>query len=407
MLRFRGRSVKLVRGDIHEIASGNLMKKRRVKGNRAGILGGGQLARMSLAPATALGLDLTVLCRDFGESTALSWSDIMLGSPDDIDDVTAVAKRCDVVTFDHELVSTDTIRQLEALGHRFAPSATVLGIAQSKIMQRREFERLQLPIPPFTVIHLNDDLEEIEAFGEMHGWPVMVKANRGGYDGRGVWRTETAKEATLVVQQLQERQIDAVLEAFMPLETEVAILVARNWQGAFASYPLVETVQIDGMLRSLQAPAQVTKSLQVQAEEIASALATSLDIVGLLAVEFFVTGGGLVINEIATRPHNSGHYTIEAAVTSQFEQHLRAVLDLPLGSTELTTPFAATVNIVGTFSPEGVAEALAMPGAHMHLYGKSPRPGRKLGHVTVCAAVREEAIERAWNAVRAIEGTEG
>ncbi len=383
------------------------MKERRVTGYRVGIVGGGQLARMALAPATALGLDLTVLCRDFGESTALAWPDIMLGSPDDFDDVAAVAKRSDVVTFDHELVLADNIEKLEELGYRFAPSWRVLAVAQSKIIQRLQFELLHLPIPPYEVVHSDDGKEEIEAFGETHGWPLMVKGNRGGYDGRGVWRAETPHEAEHIVQALHERQIAAVLEAFMPLETEVAILVARNWQGEFAAYPLVETVQVDGMLSSLRAPARVRKSLHLQAVKIAREIATALEIVGLLAVEFFVTHGGLVINEIATRPHNSGHYTIEAAVTSQFEQHLRAVLDLPLGSTEMTTPHAATVNIVGSLSKSGVAEALAMPGAHLHLYGKSPRPGRKLGHVTVCAADRDDAFERAWQAARTVEGRRG
>jgi len=372
-----------------------------------GFLGGGQLARMSLAPATALGLSLTILCRDFGESAALAWPDIMLGSPDDIDAVTSVARRCSVLTFDHELVDVGNIRLLETQGYRFAPSTSVLAVAQSKVMQREQFRALGLPIPPFAVIEPGDSLELVESFASEHSWPIMIKADRGGYDGRGVWRVSNAVGAGQIASELHQRRIAIVLEEVMPLDVEVAILVARNWSGEIATYPLVETQQLDGMLRSLRAPARVDHVLQDQAAEIARCLASAIDVVGLLAVEYFVSDHGLVVNEIATRPHNSGHYTIEGAVTSQFEQHLRAVHDLPLGSTEMTFSSAATVNVVGRLDPAGIRQALAIPGAHVHLYGKAPREGRKLGHVTVCGEDPDEVFARATRAALLLEGRGG
>ncbi|MBX3070387.1 MAG: 5-(carboxyamino)imidazole ribonucleotide synthase [Thermomicrobiales bacterium] len=375
---------------------------------RLGIIGGGQLARMSLAPATALNVDLTVLCRSFDEAAALAWSDVMLGSPDSESAIGAVASRCDVTTFDHELIDTTITARLEAAGRRFAPSTAVLSVAQSKVLQRQRFTELGLSLPPFAVVSPEDDLSLVARFAAEHGESLMVKADRGGYDGRGVWRARTADEAVEICRTLAERSVSAVLEAVMPLDQEVAIQVARSWSGEIAIWPLVETVQVDGMLRELRAPAQAPQALHDQAAAIARELAERLQVVGVLAIEFFVTEAGLLVNEIATRPHNSGHYTIEGAATSQFEQHIRAVLDLPLGETSLTAPHVATVNVVGQAhgrQPEcTLAAALRVPGAHVHLYGKASRPGRKLGHVTVLGDDRDEIIEAARRAVALLEG---
>ncbi len=405
MLRFRTRSVKLFRRAHHaQIGTGV------VKSLRLGMIGGGQLARMSLAPATALNVDLTVLCRSFSEAAALAWPDIMLGSPDSEEALSVVARRCDVITFDHELIDTVITARLEAEGSRFAPSTAVLSISQSKVLQRRRFAELELPLPPFAVIEPGGDVGGIARFAAVHGAPLMVKADRGGYDGRGVWEASTVDEATSICQQLSDRSVAAVLEALMPLDLEVAILVARSWSGEIAVWPLVETVQVDGMLREPRAPALVPQFLQDQAAAIATSIAENLQVVGVLAVEFFVTEQGLLVNEIATRPHNSGHHTIEGSVTSQFEQHLRAVLDLPLGRTTLTAPHVATVNVVGQpngHAPEQfLASALTVSGAHVHLYGKSSRPGRKLGHVTVMGDDRNDVLSAARRAAAMLEGEE-
>ncbi|MGD9712144.1 MAG: 5-(carboxyamino)imidazole ribonucleotide synthase [Thermomicrobiales bacterium] len=377
--------------------------QRRSNRSRLGILGGGQLARMCLAPATALAVDVTVLCRDFDDPAAKAWADVMIGSPDDPDAVAAVAHRCEVVTFDHELVDTSIIRALEQRGYRFAPSAAVLTVAQSKVQQRQQFDVLGLPIPPYVVLEAGTGASEISSFAARHGWPLMLKADRGGYDGRGVWRVNDLAVAESIVTELHNRNTAVVLEEVMPLDIELAILVARRWNGELATYPLVETLQVDGMLRSLRAPAQVSQRLLRQAADIAREIASAVEVVGLLAVEFFVSREGLLVNEIATRPHNSGHYTIEGAATSQFEQHIRAVLDLPLGGTGLNAPHVATVNVIGAISPKGRAAALSVPGAHLHLYGKPPRPGRKLGHVTVTGDSREEVMRSATFAALALE----
>jgi 5-(carboxyamino)imidazole ribonucleotide synthase len=286
-----------------------------------------------------------------------------------------------------------------------------MAVAQSKALQRQRFAALGLPLPPFAVARPGEAIARVTAFGQEHGWPMMVKADRGGYDGRGVWVASNAEEAEDIVRGLAGREITAVFEQRAPIEREVAILIARRTGGEVATYPLVETVQVDGMLRELRAPAGVDPELEERAREYAAAIAQNLDVVGMLAVEFFVSDGRLLVNEIATRPHNSGHYTIEGAVTSQFEQHLRAVLDLPLGSTGLTGRNVATVNVVGNDRGEDprarLDRALAVDGAHVHLYGKSPRPGRKLGHVTVVSDRCEEALVRARKAVAILEGRDG
>jgi 5-(carboxyamino)imidazole ribonucleotide synthase len=236
----------------------------------------------------------------------------------------------------------------------------------------------------------------------------MIKADRGGYDGRGVWVGRSKQDLAEIAGELVNRDITAVIEARVPIEREVAIQVVRSPSGALTAYPLVETVQEDGMLRELLAPAQVDDQLRAEAVSIAETIAEDVELVGLLAVELFVSDGKLLVNEIATRPHNSGHYTIEGAVTSQFEQHLRAILDLPLGSTALAAAHVATVNAVGrpwgSSLESSLGAALAVEGAHVHIYGKETRPGRKLGHVTVLADDRQTGLERARTAARLLEG---
>ncbi|MCO5223339.1 MAG: 5-(carboxyamino)imidazole ribonucleotide synthase, partial [Thermomicrobiales bacterium] len=336
-----------------------------------GFIGAGQLARMSAAPASALDLRLAVLANRSDDGAAQALPDVTIGDPDDPVAVEALAARCDVLTFDHELVDPDLLERLEEKGYVVRPSSGVMRLSQSKRQQRERFAALGLPVPAFCVVELDSD---VAGFVEQVGFPLIVKADRGGYDGRGVWQVDTNDELLEVMVGLRRRGITPVLEERVSLDRELAMQIARRPSGETRTYPLVETVQVDGMLRELIAPAPGGERLQAEAERIVETIAADAGVVGMLAVEFFESNGELLINEIATRPHNSGHFSIEGAQTSQFEQHLRAVLDLPLGSTALTAPWAVTVNIVGGLAGDltrtHLERALQIEGAHLHLYGK-------------------------------------
>jgi 5-(carboxyamino)imidazole ribonucleotide synthase len=402
MLRFTGRIVKFRRLSWIE---GLGMSAKRV-----GIVGAGQLARMTAPAAVALGIDLRVLATAFHESAAKICPDVVIGSPNDPKAIEQLAAACDVITFDHELVDTDAIQRLEAGGHQFAPSGATMAIAQSKRLQRERFASLGLAVPAFAIAEGDAIRKSAMRFADEHSWPVMLKADRGGYDGRGVWVIRSEPDLEGVAGELASRGIAAVVEACVPIDAEVAVQVARSPSGEIRAYPLVETIQVDGMLRELLAPAEVAAPLQAEAVSVAETIAKDTALVGLLAVELFVSNGKLLVNEIATRPHNSGHYTIEGAETSQFEQHLRAILDLPLGSTALMGAHVVTVNAVGRADglplESNLRAALAVEGVHVHIYGKEPRPGRKLGHVTVVSNDRQTALERARVAARLLEGGE-
>ena len=369
-----------------------------------GIVGGGQLARMTIQASIALGIEVRVLAASFAESAASVNAIPLIGSPDSLDDLERLAEQCDVITFDHELVSVEALRSLEAAGYRIAPSSGVMAVSQSKRLQRALFAELDLPLPRFQVVEPEDDVSNLAT-----SWtfPVILKADRGGYDGRGVWKVDDQQEADRVVAMLRDRGIRPVLEEWVVVEHELAILGARNWQGEEAIYPPVETRLIDGQLAELLSPAPDADRFEPEARRIWTSIADQLEVVGLLAVEFFVANGRLLVNEIATRPHNTGHHTIEAASTSQFEQHLRAILDWPLGSTALLSP-AAMVNVLGSAS--GVdprdhrAEALAMSGVHLHLYDKEPRAARKVGHITVLDPDPDRALARASRAAAVLMG---
>lgn len=373
-----------------------------------GFIGAGQLARMSAAPAIALDLRLAVLANNSGDSAAQVIPDVTIGNPDDPVAVDALASRCRVLTFDHELVDTDLLERLEGEGFTVRPSSAVMRLSQSKRVQRERFRTLGLPAPHFLIVV---DRSHVADFVERHGLPLIVKADRGGYDGRGIWTVEDLPALESVLDELADRGITPILEERVPLERELAMQIARSPSGEMRTYPLVETVQVDGMLRELIAPAPHAAALQDDARRIVETIAADCGVVGLLAVELFQSNGKLLINEIATRPHNSGHFSIEGAVTSQFEQHLRAVLDLPLGSTALTAPWAVTENIVGSaqgdLSVEKVASVMAREGVHLHLYGKDARPGRKIGHLTVLGDNLDDTLARARAAAAIVNGEGG
>ncbi|GAA1397300.1 5-(carboxyamino)imidazole ribonucleotide synthase [Catellatospora coxensis] len=343
-----------------------------------GMIGGGQLARMTHQAAIALGQSLRVLANDVDESAALVAADVQLGSHTDLDALRTFAKSCDVVTFDHEHVPGEHIRALVAAGHKVFPGADALQYAQDKHLMRRKLSELGAPVPRWAPIA---SAEELVAFG----LPAVVKTARGGYDGRGVFVVNDVEE----IIDLLASGAELIVEEKVELRRELAVQVARSPYGQVAVYPVVETVQRDGICVEVLAPApDLPEDVAVGAQELAIRLANELGVVGLLAVELFETPSGLVVNELAMRPHNSGHWTIEGARTSQFEQHLRAVLDYPMGDTSLAAPVVVMANVLG--GPDGglsIDERLhhlmaAEPGVKVHLYGKQTRPGRKIGHVT-------------------------
>jgi 5-(carboxyamino)imidazole ribonucleotide synthase len=370
-----------------------------------GMVGAGQLARMTHQAAVALGQSLRVLASQTGEAAALVAADVVVGRHDDLAVLRRFAGGCDAITFDHEHVSTEHLRVLVSDGVRVYPNPDALRYAQDKLQMRRALAALGIPVPPFCEVIRPADAV---SFGIEHGWPAVLKAVRGGYDGRGVWILDTPTGARRVVGKLLAMGTPLLVEQHVEMRRELAVLVARSPFGQGAAWPVVQTVQREGICVEVLAPAPGLDSELAQVgQQLGLRVAAELGVVGVLAVELFETPDGrLLVNELAMRPHNSGHWTIEGAATSQFEQHLRAVLDYPLGSTALRAPICAMANVLAAGAPPviGLDERLhhlmaRYPQAKVHLYAKSERPGRKIGHVTVLgaqlAAVREVAVASA------------
>jgi len=364
------------------------------------MVGGGQLARMSHQAAIALGQSLRVLAASPGDPAALVCADVHLGSPDDLDALRDLARGAEAVTFDHEGVPGELLRTLQAEGVAVHPRPDALLHAQDKLVMRRALEGFA-GTPEYVEV---TDAAAVDGLAARTGWPVVLKAVRGGYDGRGVWLLDGPDPG--LVAQLLASGTPLMAEQAVSMRRELAVQVARSPYGQAAAWPVVETVQRDGQCVEVLAPApDLAPATAAAAQELALRIAAVLDVTGLLAVELFDTDGtaaGLVVNELAMRPHNSGHWTIEGARTSQFEQHLRAVLDYPLGSTEPTAPVAVMANVLGAASPvampldERVHHLFArFPDVKIHLYGKAERPARKVGHVTVLGAGLDEVRARA------------
>ncbi|URN01631.1 5-(carboxyamino)imidazole ribonucleotide synthase [Actinomadura madurae] len=366
--------------------------------------GGGQLARMTQQAAIGLGVSLRVLAGGPQDSAARAVPDTRVGDDRSLDDLVAFAKGCDVVTFDHEHVPGPHIEELQNAGVPCRPGAAALAHAQDKLVMRERLTGLGVPCPAYSHVPPSAPLAFLEAFAREHGWPLVLKATRGGYDGKGVWIVENLdREAYELVRELLSGGVDLMVEQHVPFERELAALVARSPYGQGAAYPIVETVQEGGICTEVISPAPgLPKDLAAEAQSLALRVADELDVVGLLAVELFQTAGGLLVNELAMRPHNSGHWTIEGARTSQFEQHLRAVLDLPLGSTEPTARYTVMANVLGGDDPEVYPRYIHVmahdPAVKVHMYGKESRPGRKIGHVTALGDDLAEVRERARHA---------
>jgi 5-(carboxyamino)imidazole ribonucleotide synthase len=364
-----------------------------------GVVGGGQLARMLHQGAIGLGVRVVVLDPDPQCAAALAGAERFDGAWTSRDDLIAFASSgVDVVTFDHELSAPDDLQALEAVSPvpiRPAPATKLLG--QDKLHQRRTLSAAGLPVPAHAPVSA---AAEVEAFAATHGWPVVLKAIRGGYDGRGVWIVRDAAQAAEVLAFAP----NLLVEELVDIDREIAVMVARRPSGQVRAWPAMRTTQVDGICTEviLTAPSPIEDA----AAELTRGLAERIGLTGVMAVELFVTGDGkLVLNELACRPHNSGHVTMDSCVTDQFEQHLRAVLDLPLGDPAPIVDAAVMVNVLGGPHPWGAAglgAALEVEDATVHLYGKEHRPNRKLGHVNAIGASVDEARERALRAAAAL-----
>jgi 5-(carboxyamino)imidazole ribonucleotide synthase len=365
-----------------------------------GMVGGGQLARMTHQAAIALGQSLHVLAASPDDPAALVAPNVTIGTHENVEALAAFAAGCDVLTFDHEHVPGEYLKVLVDHGVVVRPGPDALLHAQDKLVMRHKLAELGLPVPEFAAV---TEVSDVIKFGEAHGWPCVLKAARGGYDGRGVWMLNGVESATELVPRLLEWGTPLLVEERVAMRRELAALVARSPFGQGGVWPVVETVQSNGICVEVLAPAPgMTDADASRAQELAFEIAGDLGVVGVLAVELFDTGDGLVINELAMRPHNSGHWTIEGARTSQFEQHLRAVLDYPLGATDQMAPAVVMANVLGAsqapaMSPdERLHHLLARyRDAHVHYYGKQERPGRKIGHVTMLGATMTDVRERA------------
>ena len=383
-----------------------------------GIVGGGQLARMMNEAATPLGLQVRLLAEAEGTSAAQVVPGALVGDYTDAPTLSAFAVGTDAVTFDHEHVPTHLLRQLQDAGVAVRPGPDALLYAQDKAAMRERLTDLDIPAPAWRV---TATVEEFIAFGDEVGWPVIAKTSRGGYDGKGVWKVDGPEGAGVPFEALGRalgptervvqgastgsavqgvstaqgastgsaaQEVVIVAEEFIPFTREMSVLVVRRPGGESVAYPVSETVQRDGICHETTTPAPgLDPGYAAEIQAFATRIADELGVVGVLAVELMERPNGeVVVNELAMRPHNTGHWTIEGAVTSQFENHLRAVLDLPLGSTAPTAPVVVMSNVLGGSNPDLVGSlpvVLADPDVRVHLYGKSVKPGRKVGHVTV------------------------
>ncbi len=367
---------------------------------RVGVIGGGQLARMMTPPAINLGLEIKVLAEADGSSAQLAST--MVGDYTQLEVVREFANTVDVITFDHEHVPLAVLEALESAGVNVQPPSKALAFAQNKLQMRKKLGELNLPMPAWAEIQTAEALED---FITQNGGVAILKTPIGGYDGKGVRVVRSAADAADWLQNLSLYGGSLLAEEKVDFVRELAQLSARRPSGEFQAWPLVETIQENGVCSVVMAPApSVSKATLQQTAEIAKTIASSLGVTGVLAVEMFeARDGRVLINELAMRPHNSGHFSIEGSVTSQFEQHIRAVLDMPLGSTAARAEHAVMVNLLGVDDKNDFVHVLdraleAHPDAKIHTYGKTARAGRKMGHVTVVSDSAEHALAEARGA---------
>ena len=361
---------------------------------RVGVVGAGQLARMMGEEADAVSVRLVVMAAAPDDSAIATAAGCMLGGPRSRDDLSALASVVDVITFDHELVDLDLLQEFVTAGVVVRPSPSALRFSVDKLVQREAFTAAGLPVPAYCAVRQPADLPA--SFTANGALPVL-KAPTGGYDGRGVYFPDSLEECHALIRAMGASG-PVLVEERCTLLSEVAQMVVRGVDGDIALYPVVTTVQAEGMCNEVRFPSGLDEALVAEANTLTARIADLVGLVGVMAVEYFVTPQGLLINELALRPHNSGHWTIEGCATSQFANHLLAVSGQPLGSAEPVVTAAVMVNVVGS-DVAATPEAAAIEGAHVHHYGKAWRSGRKLGHVTVTgddlAALRVQAWKSA------------
>jgi 5-(carboxyamino)imidazole ribonucleotide synthase len=366
---------------------------------RVGVIGGGQLARMMIAPAIELGIELKVLAET--ENCSAAAVATLVGDFTDLETVSNFAKTVDVITFDHEHVPLAILEQLEKQGVSVQPPSKALAHAQNKLVMRRALEKIGAPNPIWEAV---STVSQLDQFIKEHGPEVIVKTPIGGYDGKGVRVVSSSEQVSdwLAEPMISSLGGQLLVEQKVQFKRELAQLSARNPNGEFASWVVVETRQKNGVCSEVLSPApNITAGLSEKAVQIAKLISESLGVTGNLAVEMFETESGeLLVNELAMRPHNSGHFTIEGSVTSQFEQHLRAVSNLPLGKTDSVKPAAVMANLLGVSDSKNFMDNYPQvmsnfPEINIHSYGKAPRLGRKLGHITVVGDDLDACLQRA------------
>jgi len=367
-------------------------------GKRIGIVGGGQLAKMTALSALEFGCDIHILERK-PEGPAMNLAGkTFIGDWDNPDDLLKLAEHADVITLENEFVDANSLSELEKAGHTLFPTSKSIGLVQDKYIQKQTLQEAGLPLTPFRAVESREEI--IEVAKELN-WPLVVKTRRNGYDGKGNATINDENEIDAAWDKLDGDNRTLYAEAFCAFVSELAIIITTNRNGEVATYPLVESVQRDHICHIVRAPAFVSDSITDNAIDIAQRAVVAFGAIGSFGVEMFLTKDEeVIINELAPRVHNSGHYTIEACECSQFENHVRAVLGWPLGSTKMVKPAAVMVNLLGrdhgSGQPTGLDEALAMPGVHVHIYGKElSMPGRKMGHVTALGETIPEAEKAA------------
>ncbi len=381
---------------------------KRISANayRIGIVGGGQLAKMTAVAGLRLGCDVVVLERNnFSPAVSLA-THSLVGDWNSPEALIKLASEVDVVTLENEFVDADSLAALEKAGYPLYPGSKTIALVQDKLTQKQTLSNASIKMAEFLAISTTAD---IQAAAEKFGWPLVLKARRNGYDGKGNATLNSAKDIDVAWAKLDGDNRSLYVEAFCPFIKELAIMVTRSQNGEIVTYPLVESVQKDHICHIVRAPADETEEIIEKATELASKAVATIDGIGTIGVEMFLTEDGeVLLNEMAPRVHNSGHYTIEACECSQFENHVRAVLGWPLGSTKMITPAAVMINLLGVENgsgyPTGIEQALTIEGAHIHVYGKSMTTvGRKMGHVTALGSSIEAAENKASKAANLIQ----
>ncbi len=367
---------------------------------KLGFFGAGQLARMSALQAFRFGIQVAVYSdRSENEPVQFMTPFSFNGSFDDVDAMVEFAKTCDVVTLENEFINSDILRKVqEQSGTPIFPSPDSFALIENKLIEKQTFENAGIPVTPYKLVK---DSVDITDFGKQYGWPFLLKSSKGGYDGYGNEAVANLTEAAKAFEKLGGHEgHDILAEAFVDFTHELAVQVARNETGTMV-YPCCETVQENHICVAVLSPAPVEESIQQKAQELAVKATEAIDGKGIYAFEFFLTTDGeVLLNESAPRPHNSGHYTIEGCVGSQFENHVRAVLGLPLASSKMTKPAAAMINLLGTHNrpaeADHISEALATEDGHLHVYGKvQSKIGRKMAHFTLLGDDLDQTHQKA------------